>query len=451
MALFGTDGIRGLANRDLTAELALNVAVAAAHILVESIHDKSVRPRAIVGQDSRASGEFLEAAVVAGLTSAGVDVYRVGVLPTPAVAFLVAETGADLGVMISASHNPMPDNGIKLFQRGGGKLDDAVEAKIEAHLADPQSLVNWQRPTGKDVGRAIVDETATQRYLDHLLASVKTPLKGLKIVVDCANGASSFTSPEALRRAGAEVIAIHNSPDGWNINDDCGSTHLEKLRAAVLQEGADLGIAHDGDADRCLAVDNKGADVDGDVIMTILALGFKERGALKSQTIVGTVMSNLGFMHAMKAADIKVITTAVGDRYVLEEMLKNDYTLGGEQSGHLIMREFANTGDGILTALALAQEVARTKKSLNELASAMQRFPQILINVKDVAKEKLDGSVKIKEAVTAAEAQLGDKGRVLLRASGTEPLVRVMVEAQSDSLAKDVAMNLVKVVEQELR
>ena len=451
MALFGTDGIRGLANRELTAELALNVAIATAHILVANKGAQSKRPHAIVGQDSRASGEFLEAAVVAGLTSAGIDVYRVGILPTPAIAHLVAESEADLGVMISASHNAMPDNGIKIFARGGEKLDDKIEAAIEARVSELKSGAIWERPTGTEVGRAISDESATERYLKHLLASVKTSLKGLKIVVDCANGASSFVAPEALRRAGAEVVAIYNAPDGWNINDGCGSTHLDKLRVAVTKEGADFGIAHDGDADRCLAIDGKGNDVDGDVIMTILALGFKARGALTSNTIVGTVMSNLGFIKAMKEADIKVISTAVGDRYVLEEMLKNNFSLGGEQSGHLIMREFANTGDGILTALALAQEVAKSGKSLNELASAMQRFPQILINVKDVAKEKLDGSKVIKEAISAAELSLGDKGRVLLRASGTEPLVRVMVEAQSDSLAKEIAMNLAKVVEQELR
>ena len=451
MALFGTDGIRGLANRELTAELALNVAVAAAHILLANNSSNSKRPHAIVGQDSRASGEFLEAAVVAGLTSAGIDVYRVGVLPTPAIAYLVGQSGADLGVMISASHNAMPDNGIKIFARGGEKLDDAIEAAIEVRVNELKSGVNWERPIGKSVGRAIEDKSATERYLKHLLASVKTPLKGLKIVVDCANGASSVVAPEALRRAGAEVVAIYNAPDGWNINDGCGSTHLDKLRAAVAKEGADFGIAHDGDADRCLAIDGKGNDVDGDVIMTILALGFKERGALTDNTIVGTVMSNLGLMKAMKDADIKVVTTAVGDRYVLEEMLKNNFSLGGEQSGHLIMREFANTGDGILTALALAQEVAKSGKSLNELASAMQRFPQILINVKDVAKEKLDSSKKIKEAVSAAELSLSGKGRVLLRASGTEPLVRVMVEAQSDSLAKEIATSLAKVVEQELR
>jgi len=445
VALFGTDGIRGLANRDLTAELALDVAVAAAHILVETNPDKSHRPKAVVGQDSRASGEFLEAAVVAGLTSAGVDVYRVGVLPTPAIAHLVAESGADLGVMISASHNPAPDNGIKLFSRGGGKLDDAIEAAIEARIGEP-----WERPTGNGVGRAIVDESARERYLKHLLSSVKTPLKGLKIVVDCANGAASTVSPEAYRRAGAEVISIFDSPNGWNINDGCGSTHLEELRAAVLREGADFGVAHDGDADRVLAIDADGDVIDGDVIMTILACGFKAAGALKGDTIVATVMSNLGFFHAMKAAGISVETTAVGDRYVLEKMNEKGFSLGGEQSGHLIMRDFATTGDGTLTALALAQEVVKSGKTLQELASEMVRFPQVLVNVKNVAKDKLDGSAPIKAAVAAAEAKLGEHGRVLLRASGTEPLVRVMVEAQSDNLASEIANDLAKVVQAEL-
>ncbi len=457
MALFGTDGIRGLANRDLTAELALDVAVAAAHILLETNPDKShrpipsgeiasnSRPVAIVGHDSRASGEFLEAAVVAGLTSAGVDVYRVGVLPTPAIAHLVAESGADLGVMISASHNPAPDNGIKLFSRGGGKLDDAIEAAIEARVGEP-----WERPTGNGVGRAIVDESARERYLKHLLSSVKTPLKGLKIVVDCANGAASTVSPEAYRRAGAEVISICDAPDGWNINDGCGSTHLEKLRTAVVREGADFGVAHDGDADRVLAIDAHGAEIDGDVIMTILARGFKASGSLKANTIVATVMSNLGFFHAMKDAGITVETTAVGDRYVLERMIEKDFSLGGEQSGHLIMREFATTGDGTLTALALAQEVVRSGKTLQELATAMVRFPQVLVNVKNVAKDKLDHSAVIKAAVLAAEVKLGEHGRILLRASGTEPLVRVMVEAQSDNLASEIANDLAKVVQAEL-
>ena len=443
MSLFGTDGIRGLANVDLTAELALDVAVAAAHILVENSND---RPRAIVGQDSRASGEFLEAAVVAGLTSAGVDVYRVGVVPTPAVAYLVASTGADLGVMISASHNPMPDNGIKLFQRGGEKLADEVEALVEARIGEP-----WQRPTGAAVGRVINDDQLVDKYIEHLLSTIDVSLSGLKVVVDCANGASSFTAPVALSRAGAEVIAIANTPDGWNINDGVGSTHLDYLRNAVLKNGADVGIAHDGDADRCLAIDATGAEIDGDVIMAILAKGFKAQGNLKSNTIVGTVMSNLGFMHAMAESGIEVVTTAVGDRYVLEAMLQSDFNLGGEQSGHVIMRDHANTGDGLLTALQLLAEVKRSGQTLQELSRVMVRFPQVLINVKDVAKERLASSTAIADAVKAAEAELGSNGRVLLRASGTEPLVRVMVEAQSDAVAQSVATKLAQVVEIELR
>lgn len=446
MALFGTDGIRGLANGSvLTAEVALSAAVAAAHILVESSSNAGRRPTAIVGQDSRASGEFLEAAVVAGLASAGVDVYRVGVLPTPAIAHLVGATGADLGVMISASHNPMPDNGIKLFARGGGKLDDAIEAAIEKRMGEP-----WERPTGRSVGRIYNDDQAANNYIEHLLSSVSTPLAGLKIVVDCANGASSLVAPTVYEKAGATVVAIHHSPDGWNINDGCGSTHLEDLQAAVVREGADFGIAHDGDSDRCLAVDGSGAVVDGDQIMTILAIGLKHLGKLKADTIVATVMSNLGFFHAMKNAGVNVITTSVGDRYVLEKMLEGDYSLGGEQSGHLIIREHAGTGDGILTALALAQEVVRTGKSLGELASAMQRFPQVLINVPNVAKDKLSESTAISTAVSDAEKSLGDEGRVLLRASGTEPLIRVMVEASSDSLAQEIASSLAAVVKAEL-
>ena len=443
MSLFGTDGIRGLANVDLTAELALDVAVAAAHILVENSND---RPRAIVGQDSRASGEFLEAAVVAGLTSAGVDVYRVGIVPTPAVAYLVASTGADLGVMISASHNPMPDNGIKLFQRGGEKLADDVEALVEARIGEP-----WQRPTGAAVGRVINGDQLVDKYIEHLLSTIDVSLSGLKVVVDCANGASSFTAPVALSRAGAEVIAIANTPDGWNINDGVGSTHLDYLRNAVLKNGADVGIAHDGDADRCLAIDATGAEIDGDVIMAILAKGFKAQGKLRVNTIVGTVMSNLGFMQAMAEAGIEVVRTAVGDRYVLEAMLQSDFNLGGEQSGHVIMRDHANTGDGLLTALQLLAEVKRSGQTLQELSRVMVRFPQVLINVKNVAKERLASSTAITDAVKAAEAELGSNGRVLLRASGTEPLVRVMVEAHSDAVAQSVATKLAQVVETELK
>lgn len=445
MALFGTDGIRGLANRDLTAELALDVAVAAAHILIESLGSTAVRPRAIVGQDSRASGEFLEAAIVAGLTSAGVDVYRVGVLPTPAIAYLVGATGADLGVVISASHNPMPDNGIKLFARGGGKLDDALEAAIEARMREP-----WERPTGDKVGRAIEDASATEQYIQHLLTSVTAPLTGVKVVVDCANGASSFVAPEAYRRAGAEVIAISHTPDGWNINDGCGSTHMQNLQAKVIETGSDLGIAHDGDADRCLAVDADGNIVDGDQILTILALGMKSRGVLKNATVVSTVMSNLGFGAAMESAGIKVVTTQVGDRYVLEKMIESDYSLGGEQSGHVIMRDHANTGDGILTALALMEEMVHRQKSLQLLANAMRKFPQVLINIGGVAKERLDSSAAISSAVRIAEVELGTEGRVLVRASGTESMVRVMVEASSDDIASIIGARLADIVQQEL-
>ena len=445
--LFGTDGIRGLANRELTAELALNVSVAAAHILIESKQlPNNQRPKAIVGSDSRASGEFLEAAVVAGLSSAGVDVYRVGVLPTPAIAYLVAESGADLGVMLSASHNPMPDNGIKLFARGGGKLDDSIEDQIQSRMAEP-----WERPIGSNVGRVIEDKDAANRYIEHLLSTVTQKLDGLKVVVDCANGAASFVAPETLRRAGAEVVAVANTPDGWNINDGVGSTHLDFLKAAVKKNGADLGIAHDGDADRCLAVDAEGNEVDGDQIIAILAAGLNARGELAKSTVVATVMSNLGFFKAMEAAGIKVEVTGVGDRYVLEKMLSDDLALGGEQSGHVINRKFANTGDGILTALTLLQEIKRANKSLKEAAAIMQKFPQVLINVKDVAKEKLGSSEVIKKAVEKSETDLAGAGRVLLRASGTEALVRVMVEASTDTLASSVAEHLAEVVKRELR
>jgi len=445
MSLFGTDGVRGLANGFLTAELAVDLSTAAAHILGELGAFAEHRPRAIVGQDSRASGEFLEAAVVAGLASAGVDVYRVGILPTPAIAHLVAESGADLGVMLSASHNPMPDNGIKFFAKGGGKLDDALEAAIEKQMGEP-----WQRPTGRNVGRVINDDSAAERYIFHLLNSLTTNLVGIKVVVDCANGASSRVAPRTYTRAGAEVIAISNNPDGWNINENCGSTHLENLKAKVLELGADLGIAHDGDADRCLAIDSNGNEVDGDFIMAILAAEWQSRGLLKNETIVGTVMSNLGFFKAMESLDINVETTAVGDRYVLEKMLSDGFVLGGEQSGHIIMRHYANTGDGLLTALHLMQAIKRSGKSLFELSLVMERFPQELINVKGVAKERLASSNKLQSAIIKKQEVLGSSGRILVRASGTESLVRVMVEAQSAQLARQIAEELAALVRSEL-
>jgi len=445
MALFGTDGVRGLANRDLTAELALELAVSAAHILGEVGAFAGHRPKAIIGQDSRASGEFLESAVIAGLASAGVDVYRVGILPTPAVAHLVAETGADLGVMISASHNPMPDNGIKFFAKGGGKLDDALEAKIEARMGEA-----WQRPTGGEVGRVYGDESAPERYIYHLLSSLSSDLSGIKVVVDCANGASSRVAPKVYERAGAQVIAISASPNGLNINENCGSTHLENIRAKVIESGADLGIAHDGDADRCLAIDAQGNVIDGDFIMAILAADMQTRGTLQNATVVGTVMSNLGFMKAMSERGINVATTAVGDRYVLERMLADGHVLGGEQSGHIILRNFANTGDGILTALHLMQAMKSSGKSLAELSTVMTRFPQVLINVPNVKKELLPTAEKLQQHISAKSEECGDTGRILVRASGTEALVRVMVEAQSSAQAEQIANEIAALVRSEL-
>ncbi len=439
MALFGTDGVRGVANVDLTAELALDLAVAAAHVLGEVGAISKNRPKAIVGQDSRASGEFLEAAIVAGLASAGVDVYKVGVLPTPAIAHLVASSGADLGVMISASHNPMPDNGIKFFAKGGGKLDDALELAIESRLNEP-----WDRPVGKGVGRVIIDESAAERYIYHLLLSLSVNLSGIKVVVDCANGAASEVAPEVYARAGAEVIAISNQPNGLNINENCGSTHLENLIAEVKKQGADLGIAHDGDADRCLAIDADGNLIDGDYILAILAKEWRV------QTVVGTVMTNLGFIKAMTENGIAFEKTPVGDRYVLENMLTNGHKLGGEQSGHIIMRDFANTGDGLLTALQLMSVMAKSKKSLKELAKIMVRFPQVLINVDGVNKANLTTSKAIAAAIGDNESKLGANGRILLRASGTEPLVRVMVEAESEVVAGEIAQKLATLVRLEL-
>ena len=446
MALFGTDGVRGIANKDLTAELAVDLAIAAAHILGEIGAFTGHRPKAIVGQDSRASGDFLEAAVVAGLTSAGVDVYRVGVLPTPAISYLVKESGADLGVMISASHNPMPDNGIKFFARGGDKLADSVEAQIEAHLGEP-----WDRPTGNDVGRIINDDSAKQKYLTHLLATINTDLAGLKVVVDCANGAASFVAPIAYEKAGAKVTAISATPTGWNINENCGSTHLENLISEVKKSGADMGVAHDGDADRCLLIDHKGEIIDGDYILMILASALQAENKLNKKTVVGTVMSNLGFVSAMESDVIAVVKTAVGDRYVLENMLVNNYSLGGEQSGHVILREFSNTGDGLLTALQVMQVVAKSKKSLSELASKMQKYPQVLINVKGVKREKLAASTKISDYIAEQEKSLGSNGRILVRASGTESLIRVMVEAKEMQTAQKIADSIAELVRLELK
>jgi phosphoglucosamine mutase len=439
--LFGTDGVRGLANADLTPELALAVAHAAARVLVA--HDASHRPLAVVGRDPRASGEMLEAAVVAGLTSAGADVLLLGVLPTPAVAFLTGSYGADLGVVLSASHNPMPDNGVKLFAAGGHKLPDDIEAEIEAMVGAGLAA---ERPTGARIGRVRRAEDAVHRYRAHLLDAQPARLDGLHVVVDCAHGAASLVAPQLYRDAGAQVDLIGAEPDGLNINDGCGSTHLDALRAEVQRRRADLGIAHDGDADRCLAVDAAGEIVDGDQILALCALALREAGTLKNDTVVATVMSNLGFHHAMRAANIAVLTTAVGDRYVLEALRANDLSLGGEQSGHLIFTEAATTGDGLLTALHVMARMAQTGASLAELAAVVQRLPQALVNVRVTDRNAAVNAPRVRSAVEHATAELGDSGRVLLRPSGTEPLVRVMVEAGTQAEADAVAERIAGVV-----
>ena len=431
--LFGTDGVRGLANGDLTPELALSVASAAARVLVA--HDASHRPVAVVGRDPRASGEMLEAAVAAGLAAAGADVLRVGVLPTPAVAYLTGAYGADLGVVLSASHNPMPDNGIKLFARGGHKLPDDIELEIEQSIATGAV----RRPTGAAIGRVHDADDAAERYLTHLAKAVPDSLAGVRVVVDCAHGSASTVAPELYRRAGAEVIAVAAEPDGLNINDGVGSTHLAPLIGAVREHGAALGIAHDGDADRCLAVDANGAIVDGDQILAICAVAMRENGTLNQNTVVATVMSNLGFHHAMRDAGIGLLTTAVGDRYVLEALRAGGLNLGGEQSGHIVFTDAATTGDGLLTGLHLMARMAGTGASLADLASIVQRLPQTLINVKVGDRSAVASSSAVADAVAAAERELGDDGRILLRPSGTEPLVRVMVEAATQQHADEVA------------
>ncbi|MEI4272417.1 phosphoglucosamine mutase [Klenkia sp. LSe6-5] len=447
--LFGTDGVRGRANADLTPELALSVARAAAGVLAD--RDGTSRPVAVVGRDPRASGEMLEAAVVAGLTSAGAEVLRVGVLPTPAVAHLTGVLDADLGVMLSASHNPMPDNGIKLFSRGGHKLPDAVEAAVERGVSlgaghDRRAGDRAPRPTGADVGRVHDVADAGARYADHLLAAVPGSLAGVTVVVDCAHGAASALAPEVYRRAGATVHVIGAEPDGWNINDGVGSTHLGPLQAAVRETGADLGLAHDGDADRCLAVTADGDVVDGDGILAVCALGLHAAGQLAGDTVVATVMSNLGFHHTMRAAGISVATTAVGDRYVLETLRQRGLSLGGEQSGHLVFLDHATTGDGLLTGLMLMARTAETGSSLGELASVVRKLPQVLVNVPVADRIAVSESDDVARAVNAVEEELGESGRVLLRPSGTEQLVRVMVEAPTQEQADTVAHRLAEVV-----
>ena len=448
--LFGTDGVRGLANGDLTADLALGLAQAAALVLTQGRHAEDVRahgqrPRAILARDPRVSGEFLAAAVAAGLASSGIDVLDAGVIPTPAAAFLVGDIDADFGVMISASHNPAPDNGIKFFSFGGTKLPDEVEDRIEEALAGKKLA-----PKGAGVGRIRRFADAEDRYILHLLGTLDVRLDGLHVVLDCAHGAAAGISPQVFTDAGAEVTVMGAEPDGLNINDGVGSTHLTKLQEAVVALKADLGVAHDGDADRCLAVDADGRIVDGDQMMAILAISMKKRGLLASDTIVATVMSNLGLKIAMAEHGVRMVETKVGDRYVLEALAEHSLSLGGEQSGHVIFSDHATTGDGILSGLQIAAEMSRTGKTLAELASVMTVFPQVLINVRGVDRTALEGHAGMATAVAVAEAERGATGRVLLRASGTEPMVRVMVEAADETTAQRIAERLAGIVRAEL-
>ncbi|GAA1954241.1 phosphoglucosamine mutase [Kitasatospora viridis] len=450
--LFGTDGVRGVANEGLTAELALGLSMAAAHVLGEAGGLGGRRPVAVVGRDPRASGEFLEAAVIAGLAGSGVDVLRVGVLPTPAVAYLTGALGADFGVMLSASHNAMPDNGIKFLARGGHKLDDSIEDAIEAdYRGHLDGTLDRPRPTGAGVGRVHEYTEGFDKYVAHLVAVLPNRLDGVRVVIDGAHGAAARVAPEAFARAGAEVVyTLGAEPTGLNINDGVGSTHLDGLRRAMREHRADLGIALDGDADRCLAADAEGDEVDGDQIIAILAVAMREAGTLRGNTAVGTVMANLGFKLAMEREGIALVETAVGDRYVLEAMKEHGYALGGEQSGHVILLDHATTGDGTLTGLMLGARLAATRKPLAELAQVMTRLPQVLINVKDVDKSRVADCGELTLAVKAATEELGATGRVLLRPSGTEPLVRVMVEAADQEQAKAVAERLASVVRSQL-
>jgi phosphoglucosamine mutase len=455
--IFGTDGVRGVAGVELTAQLAMDLAVAAVPVLapVAAASGHARRPSAVIGRDSRASGDFLEAAVVAGLASSGVDVLRLGVIPTPGVAYLTGALNADFGVVLSASHNPAADNGIKFFGRSGVKLPDEIEDAIEARLfppvSDPPAETGSPWVSAYGFGRVTDAYSAHETYLDHLLASLPTPatgqspLHGMRVVVDCAHGAAFSIGPRALRRAGAEVIAIGAAPDGLNINASVGSTHLETLAAAVLEHGADAGLAFDGDADRCLAIDGEGQPLDGDQILAVLASQLKRSNQLMGDTVVVTVMSNLGFHDAMRESGIAVIETPVGDKHVYAAMRDGGYILGGEQSGHIIQMGHATTGDGVLTGLHLLAAVNSIGIPVSAAAKMMTRYPQVLINVRG-NKDRAMADPALARAVSAAKSRLGDAGRVLLRPSGTEPVIRVMVETRQSDVAEQVAGQLADAV-----
>ena len=445
--LFGTDGVRGVANSELTPSLAFQLGRAGAYVLAKG---GDHQPTLLVGKDTRISGDMLEAALVAGILSAGANVLAAGVIPTPAVAYLTRLHKADAGVVISASHNPAEFNGIKFFNRYGFKLSDAVEEEIENIILNDVEL---ELPTGKDIGTSAAPQAGVEEYVEFALSTVKTDLSGMKIALDCANGASSVTSPKAIRALGAEVLVIHNEPDGWNINDGCGSTHMEDLKKYVVDHGCDVGLAFDGDADRLLAVDERGNEINGDQIMAICALDMKKKGTLKKDTLVATVMSNLGLFLTGKEQGIHIPQTKVGDRYVLEEMQKGGYNLGGEQSGHIIFLDHNTTGDGLVSALQLLSVLKESGEPLSFLAAtAVTILPQALVNarVKNENKETFSENEEIAAAIRAVEEKFHGIGRVLIRPSGTEPLVRVMIEGPDEEDLRRDAEYLAELITQKL-
>ncbi|MBR2352900.1 MAG: phosphoglucosamine mutase [Clostridia bacterium] len=441
--LFGTDGVRGIANTELTCERAMEIGRAAATVLAEGCRH---RPTFVIGSDTRASSDMLSAALIAGLCSVGADVIKLGVVPTPAVAYLVGKYKADAGVMISASHNPAEFNGIKIFSGNGLKLPDMLEERIEELVLD--KLRPMATPIGGEIGKLTYAEKATSDYIRHIKSTAHTCLDGLHIAIDCANGSASATAPTLFRELGADVHVLHSAPDGVNINKDCGSTHMESLSEYVVKNGLDCGIAFDGDADRCLCVDEQGELIDGDRIMAICSLDLKKRGKLNRNTVVGTIMTNFGFGKFCEENDLRFIATKVGDRYVLEEMLLEDYSFGGEQSGHIIFRDFATTGDGQLTATQLLTLMKAEGKKLSELARIMTRYPQIMINLTISAEGKIAfySDPEVNRVMEEAKEELGKSGRIVVRPSGTEPMIRVMAEGIDEDQIETIAKRIADVI-----
>ncbi len=440
---FGTDGVRGVANTELTPEFTLKLG----RILGYQLKSLCERPKVLIGRDTRISGELLEGALIAGLISAGADVLKLGVITTPGVAYLTKNLDVQAGIMISASHNPVQDNGIKIFSHSGYKLSDEQENEIEAYLDAPDSL---PRPIAGDIGRVEDFYLGAKQYVDYIESTLTARLNGLKVVLDCANGASSALAPQLFKELGAEVVTVSSTPDGVNINEQCGSTHPEALASEVVKHGADLGFAFDGDCDRLIAVDHHGNIIDGDYIMFIVGCYLNEKGQLNKGTVVSTVMSNLGFYNAVEANGLHSVQTKVGDRYVLEEMLKNGYNFGGEQSGHLIFLDYGTTGDGMLSAVQLAQIVVEKQQTLADLASEMPKYPQLLKNLRVEDKNAMMTNEFILAVIAEVETEMNGKGRVLVRPSGTEPLVRVMVEAETEELCVNYVERILKVVEKAL-